>query len=196
MSFSRLAFLYVKCLSEILKLNCDNLVFLDLCGVNVAPLSQAFMMFSKTWHNVSTIMSRGEGEVHLTGGGHGKNTGIIENKSDISTHHWYTRNFIRAEENMKSYRQQIFTLNCKYSETAFSWNYQSDDCTLLQNVPNPSYTHSPDTNLRASSVSGIGRDKGEWQGSSSSPGDSSLQHPAIRNNPPGFSVIFCSQRWV
>ena len=38
MSSSRLACLYVKLLSEILKLNCDNSVFLDFCGVNVAPL--------------------------------------------------------------------------------------------------------------------------------------------------------------
>ena len=73
-----------------------------------------------------------------------KNTGIIEKKErrDISTtHHWSVRNSIGTEENMESYHQQIFPSNCRdLQKTAFSLNYQSDECTLLQNASKLSYT--------------------------------------------------------
>ena len=127
-----------------------------------------------------------------------KNTGIIEKKErrDISTtHHWSVRNSIGTEENMESYHQQIFSIklqrlaeNCIFFELSERRVQFAPECFETE-------LHSADTNLMASSVSGIGRENEKWHGITSS-GESSLQHPAIRNNPPGFSVIFSSQRWV
>ena len=140
-------------------------------------------------------MSRGEGEVHWS---RRKIRGSLKRKKDVTFQLHTIDTWETLSERKRTWKvitSRFFASNCRdLQKTAFSLNHQSDECTLLQNAPKLSYTVNAHTNLMASSVSGIGREREEWHGITSS-GESSIQHPAIRNNSPGFSAIFGSQRW-
>ena len=127
-------------------------------------------------------------EMLRNAGGHG---------SKIRRKHWKEKKWhfnytIDTRETLLE-RKFFFPANCTYSEKCI---FLELSVSRVHFAPECSETelHIADTNLMASSVSGIRREQAEWQGVPS--GDCSIQHPAIRNNPPGLSVIFGSQRWV
>ena len=159
------------------------------------------MMFSKYWHN-ELMPSRSCHGVRGKCTGHGEKYG--DHWKERKTWHFnYTplilgKLYRNGREHGKLSPADFFhqiVETCR--KLHFLWIIRATSALCSRMLRNwvTHYTVNADTNLMASSVSGIGRENEEWHGIRSS-GESSIQHPAIRNNPPGFSVIFGSQRWV